>query len=80
VEWLCVAAVAICCRGGGAPRICAAPARRLAGLSSLSWLGVLSVPPVLVAAWLNLTDANSGTSIAHQPRRCYCGSPSSPAA
>ncbi len=29
---------------------------------------MLTVPPVLVAAWLNLTDANSGTSIAHQPK------------
>jgi amino acid transporter len=68
-EWLCVASVAIVLprvaerRGFVLP-----PARRIGGLSSLSWLGVLSVPPVLVAAYLNLTDANSGTSIAHQPR------------
>ncbi len=68
-EWLCVASVAIVLprvaerRGFVLP-----PARRIAGLSSLSWLGVLSVPPVLVAAYLNLTDANSGTSIAHQPK------------
>ncbi len=68
-EWLCVAAVAIVLprvadrRGFVLP-----PARRLAGLSSLTWLGVLTVPPVLVAAWLNLTDENSGTSIAHQPK------------
>ena len=29
---------------------------------------MLTAPPVLVVAWLNLTDANSGTSLAHQPR------------
>ena len=69
VEWLCVAAVAIVLPGVAERRgFVLPPARRLAGLSSLSWLGVLSVPPVLVAAWLNLTDANSGTSIAHQPQ------------
>ena len=28
----------------------------------------MTIPPVLVAAYLNLTDANSGTSIAHQPK------------
>ena len=44
------------------------PAERFLGLSSLTWWGLLTVPPVLVAAYLNLTDANSGTSVAHQPR------------
>ncbi len=68
-EWLCVAAVAI-----GLPVVAERrafvlpPARRVLGLSTLSWLGVLTVPPVLVAAYLNLTDANSGTSVAHQPK------------
>ena len=68
-EWLCVAAVALVL-----PRIAEQrgfvlpPAGRTLGLSSLSWLGVATVPPVLVAAYLNLTDANSGTSIAHQPK------------
>ncbi len=69
VEWLCVALVAIVLPGVADRRgFVLPPARRLAGLSSLSWLGVLTVPPVVLAAWLNLTDANSGTSIAHQPR------------
>ena len=45
------------------------PAARYLGLSSLTVArGLLTVPPVLVAAYLNLTDANSGTSIAHQPK------------
>ena len=69
IEWLCVAAVAIVLpRVAGRRGFMLPPARRFAGLSSLSWLGVLTMPPVLVAAWLNLTDANSGTSIAHQPK------------
>ena len=68
-EWLCVALVAIVLPGVAERRaFVLPPAGRIAGLSSLSWLGVLTVPPVLVAAYLNLTDANSGTSIAHQPK------------
>ena len=69
IEWLCVALVAIVLprvadrRGFVLP-----PATRYLGLSSLTWWGLLTVPPVLVAAYLNLTDANSGTSIAHQPK------------
>jgi amino acid transporter len=69
IEWLCVALVAIVLprvadrRGFVLP-----PAGRLWGLSTLTWCGLLTVPPVLVAAYLNLTDANSGTSVAHQPK------------
>jgi len=68
-EWFCVALVAVVLPAVAKRRgFVLPPARRLAGLSSLTWLGMLTVPPVLVAAYLNLTDANSGTSIAHQPK------------
>jgi len=68
-EWLCVAAAAVVLpRVSDARGLVLPPARRFLGLSSLAWLGVLAAPPVLAIAWLNLTDANSGTSIAHQPR------------
>jgi len=68
-EWLCVAAAAMVLPGVADGRgLVLPPARRLLGLSSLAWLGVLAAPPVLVIAWLNLTDANSGTSVAHQPK------------
>ncbi len=68
-EWLCVALVALVLPAVAERRgFVLPPAGRIAGLSSLTWLGMLTVPPVLVAAYLNLTDANSGTSIAHQPK------------
>ncbi len=68
-EWLCVALVAIVLpRVAERRNFTLPPARRFAGLSSLTWLGIVTIPPVLVAAYLNLTDANSGTSIAHQPK------------
>ena len=69
IEWLCVALVAIVLpRVAGRRGFVLPPAERFLGLSSLTWWGLLTVPPVLVAAYLNLTDANSGTSVAHQPR------------
>ena len=50
-EWLCVAAVAIVLPVVAERRaFVLPPARRVLGLSTLSWLGVLTVPPVLVAA------------------------------
>ena len=68
-EWLCVAAAAVVLpRVADSRGLVLPPARRLLGLSSLAWLGVLTAPPVVVIAWLNLTDANSGTSVAHQPK------------
>ena len=69
IEWL---AVALC--GILLPRVDAplweltSPGRRL-GLPTIAWWGLLTIPPVLVIAWLNLTDLNSGTSLAWPAER-----------
>jgi hypothetical protein len=40
---------------------------RLLGLPTISWWGLLAIPPVVVVAYLNLTDPASGTSLHGQP-------------
>jgi amino acid transporter len=68
IEWLAVALCGILLPRVDAPLWELTPfsGRRL-GLPTISWWGLLTIPPVLAVAWLNLTDVNSGTSLAGQP-------------
>ena len=42
--------------------------RRVLGLPTITWQGLLTVPPVVVVGYLNLTDSASGTSLQGQPQ------------
>ena len=68
IGWLAVALCAVLLPRVDAPLWEASPGfgRRL-GLPTITWWGLLTIPPVLAVAWLNLTDVNSGTSLTDQP-------------
>lgn len=69
IEWLAVALCAILLPLREAPlwESSTAPRRHL-GLPTIAWWGLLTIPPVLVEGYLNLTDPNSGTSLRAQPQ------------
>jgi APA family basic amino acid/polyamine antiporter len=67
IEWLAVALCGILLPRLEAPLWEAAHGSRRLGLPTIAWWGLLTIPPVLVVGWLNLTDVNSGTSLKGQP-------------
>jgi amino acid transporter len=67
IEWLAVALCGILLPRVDAPLWELTSPGRCLGLPTIAWWGLLAIPPVLVIAWLNLTDLNSGTSLHGQP-------------
>jgi len=67
IEWLAVALCAVLMPRAEAPLWEASSSGRLLGLPAIGWWGLLTIPPVLVVAYLNLTDPSSGTSLRGQP-------------
>lgn len=68
IEWLAVALCGILLPRVEAPLWQMSPGRgRRLGLPTITWWGLLTIPPVLAVGWLNLTDVNSGTSLTGQP-------------
>lgn len=68
IEWLAVALCAILLPRADAPlwETSSSWGRRF-GLATITWWGLLTIPPVLAIGWLSLTDVNSGTSLTGQP-------------
>ena len=68
IEWLAVALCGILLPRRETPLWEASVGScRVLGLPAIAWWGLLTIPPVLVVGWLNLTDVNSGTSLKGQP-------------
>jgi amino acid transporter len=67
IEWLAVALCGVLLPWAEAPLWQSWATRPRLGLPTITWWGILTIPPVLVVGYLNLTDVNSGTSLKGQP-------------
>ena len=68
IEWLAVAFCAFVLPHADAALWQTSGGRRVLGLPTITWWGLLTIPPVVVVGYLNLTDSASGTSLQGQPQ------------